>query len=229
MSNMTSDCLFYLPVIHVPKSKKVSVTVLHAQIPSAYYNINSSNDQLTYTINTTSLLKKTVYLAHSNYNITSLITHIKTLIEADFNIIYSSSSNKLTISHGLYEFELNNESTCFELLGFSHVNHLSTTKILISDNVVNLFTVRTLQIASDNFILNNIDSFNPNNSNILASIPVTSSYNSIISYSNIHNVHSEINNTRNLTNLHLKITDQDGNTIDLNNSHWSLTLMLTIK
>jgi hypothetical protein len=201
---------------------------LHAQLPGSYYNINHSNNKLVYKIDGS--LYQTVYLEPSNYNINTLITHIKSLIEVDFDITYSVSSNKLTIVNGtLIDFVINESSTCHELLGFSITNHESVDGVLISDNVVNLFLIRTLQICSDNFILNNIDSFNPNNSNILASIPVSSSFNSIISYNNPHDVHSEINNTRNLTNLHVKITDQDANEIELNGVHWSITLLLTIK
>jgi hypothetical protein len=225
--------VFHLPHIHVRKTKKVSISVLHAQIPGSYYNINNSNNILVYSIDDGSLpgepVKKTVQMQPSNYNINTLITHIESLLEVEFDITYSASSNKLTITHSTFDFELDDSSTCFELLGFSSVDHESTSQTLTSDNVVNLFNIRTLHICSDNFILNNIDSFNPNNSNILASIPITSSFNSIISYSNPHDVHSEINNTRNLTNLHIKITDQDSNVIELNNAHWSITLLLSIK
>lgn len=227
INSYTSDCIFHLPHIHVSKTKKVSISVLHAQIPGSYYNINSTNNKLVYSINDGSI--QTVLLQPSNYNVNTLITHIESLLEVEFDITYSVSSNKLTITHNTYDFKLDDSSTCFELLGFSSMNHESVLQTLVSDNVVNLFTIRTLQICSDNFILNNIDSFNPNNSNILASIPITSSFNSIISYSNPHDVHSEINNTRNLTNLHIKITDQDSNVIELNNAHWSITLLLSIK
>ena len=227
INDQTSDCVFHLPQINIRKSDKTSLTVLNAQIPSSFYNINSNNDKLVYNIN--GGLTKIVYLAHSNYNINTLKTHIISLIGSNFTITYSPSSNKLTIVNLVYEFEFEESSTCFELLGFSMSDHNSTLKTLTSDNVVNLFTIRNLQIASDNFILSNIDSYNPNNSNILASIPVNTTYNGIISYTNNHDVYSEINNTRNLTNLHIRITDQDGDIIELNNAHWSITLLLSIK
>ena len=229
INSQTSDCIFHLPHINVSKSKQISISVLHAQIPGSYYNINHSNNKLVYKI--TDTFYQTVYLEPSNYNINTLISHIKSLINVDINISYSVSSNKLTITNnsGATFFIIGKESTCLELLGFSAKEHTSVNDILISDNVVNLFLIRTLQICSDNFILNNIDIYNPNNSNILASIPITSSFNSIISYNNSHDVHSEINNTRNLTNLHIKLTDQDANTIELNGAHWSITLLLTIK
>jgi len=227
INDQTSNCVFHLPPINVKKTKNVTVTVLNAQIPSSYYNVDSFNDSLIYNIDGGNT--QTFTLKHSNYNINTLKAHMLTLIGLHFSIIYSTASNKLTISNDTHDFELEQSSTCFELLGFSDNDHSSTSRILTSDNVVNLFTVRNLHIVSDNFILNNINSYNPNNSNILASIPVTTSYNGIISYANIHDVHSEINNTRNLTNLHIKITDQDGNIIELNNAHFSLTLLLSIK
>ena len=227
INDQTSDCIFHLPHINVRKSKNITVSILNAQIPSSFYNVNSNNHKLVYNIN--GGVTQTVYFTHSNYNINTLKTHILSLIESSFTITYSTSSNKLTIVNTLYDFELEESSTCFELMGFSVADHSSQSLILISDNVVNLFTIRTLQIASDNFILNNIDNFNPNNSNILASIPINTTYNGIISYSNVHDIQSEINNTRNLTNLHIKITDQDGKVIELNNINWSLTLLLSIE
>ena len=38
-----------------------------------------------------------------------------------------------------------------------------------------------------------------------------------------------IHHARNLTNLHIKLTDQDDDVIDLNGIHWSLTLEIDIE
>jgi len=227
INGQTADCVFHLPPINVRKSKNVTVTVLNCQIPSSYYNVNSTNNKLVYRINGGA--SQTIYFTKSNYNINTLKAHMITLLGSNFSITYTTSSNRLTIVNSTYDFLFEHSSTCFELLGFSESDHISNAKTLTSDNVVNLFTVRNLQIASDNFILNNVDSYKSNSSNILASIPINTSFNGIVSYNNIHDVHSEINNTRNLTNMHIKITDQDGDTIELNNVHWSLTLLLTVK
>jgi hypothetical protein len=60
-------------------------------------------------------------------------------------------------------------------------------------------------------------------------VPVNTIYNGVISYTNDHNVYSEINDVTNLTHLHIKLTDQDGDIINLNGTHFSITLLLTIK
>ena len=227
INGFTADCMFHLPPINVKRSTNITITVLNAQIPISFYNVNTNNDKIVYSVDGGET--ETVFLTHSNYNINTLKNHVTSLLGPGFISTYNSSSNKLTIINDTYDFLLEDSSTCFELLGFSLKNHSSNIRSLTSDNVVNLFTIRNLQIASDNFILNNINSYNPNNSNILACIPVSTTYNGIIGYTNIHDVHSEINNTRNLTNLHIKITDQDGQVIDFNSCHWSITLLLTIK
>jgi hypothetical protein len=87
INSQTSDCLFHLPHINVRKTKKVSISVLHAQIPGSYYNINSTNNILAYRINNGSL--QTVQIQPSNYNINTLITHIESLLEVEFDITYS--------------------------------------------------------------------------------------------------------------------------------------------
>ena len=73
-----------------------------------------------------------------------------------------------------------------------------------------------------------MNSSTPNNSSILCSIPITSSVGSIISYSNIYDVKNEVNHTNNLNLLHIKLTDQDCDVLDLNGVHFSLTLQLDI-
>lgn len=226
INNQTSDCIFFLPQLNIKKPKNITISVLSAQLPYSFYNINNTNNKLVYKINE---IVNTVYFTVSNYNVNSLKDHIVTLLGSDFNIIYSASANKFTISNTSFDFTLLESSNCFELLGLSESDHTSISRILISDLVCNLFTIRNIQIASENFILNNIDSFNPNNSNILASIPINTIYNGIIGYNNDHNVYSEINSVNNLTQLHIKLTDQDGDLIDLNGTHFSITLLLTIK
>ena len=224
--NDTADCIFHLPIINIKKADSVAIMVLHAQIPYSFYNVNETNDRLVYKINGDI---HTIYFLHSNYNINNLKEHISGLLGPNFTISYFSASNKLTFRNSVDEFEFVDSSTCFELIGMSDKNHHSEGRILISDIVINLFTVRNLHIASNNFILNNVDSYNPNKSNILSSIPISSNYNGIISYSNIHDVSSEINSAINLTHLHIMITNQDGDIVNLNGAHWSITLLITIK
>ena len=105
------------------------------------------------------------------------------------------------------------------------VPHIHQLKRLLKSNIsINLFTIRNIYISSNNLILNNVNSSTPNNSSILCSIPITTSQGSIISYSNIFNVQNEVYYTNNINLLHIKLTDQDYDLLDLNGVHFSMTL-----
>jgi hypothetical protein len=63
--------------------------------------------------------------------------------------------------------------------------------------------------------------------NILASVSVTGNPNSIIHYENTTSRHL-IHHLNNVTNLQIKLLDQDGDSLNLNGVNWSITLELII-
>ena len=95
--------------------------------------------------------------------------------------------------------------------------------------MINLFPIRQIYITSNYFILNNVNHASSSNANIITSINVVGNPYSIITYDNSSNNNHLIHNLNNINNLNIKITDQDGDLINFNGSHWSLTLVLTIK
>jgi len=117
-----------------------------------------------------------------------------------------------------------------EILGFEeNVLHNSSAKVMTSTCCINLFTIRNIYIQSSNLMLSNINNATPNNSCILCSIPLTTGQFSIINYSNTNNVQSRIDSLRNFLSLHISLTDQDGDILDLNGCHFSLTLQIDIE
>ena len=226
VNNYTSECLFVLPSLVIPKRSKISVSVQTASIPYSFYNCDDFNSKLNYIENSVTFSK---IIPQGNYNVNTLIVALKTLMGANFNIVYNSVDNTYTFTNTLYDFQLLSSSTCFEMLGFKDkTTYTSTAKSLKSVIAINLFTIRNIYVSSNNFMLNNVNSATPNNSSILCSIPIQSGSGSIISYSNIFNVYNEVHNVHNLTLLHIKLTDQDGDILDLNGIHFSLTLQIDI-
>lgn len=226
VNGYTSECLFVLPALTVPKRAKISVSCQTASIPYSFYNCDDFNSKLNYIENSITYNK---IIPQGNYNVLTLITALKTLMGVNFNIVYNTLDNTYTFTNTLYNFTLLSTSTCLEMLGFKDkLSYPSVSKSLTSNICINLFTIRNIYLSSNNFILNNVNNSTPNNSSILCSIPISSSSGSIISYSNIFNVINEVNNVNNLTLLHIKLTDQDGDILDLNGCHFSLTLQLDI-
>ena len=226
INSYTSECMFVLPALVIPKKSKVSVSVQTASIPYSFYNCDDFNSKLSYIENSITYNK---FIPQGNYNVNTLIVALKLLMGANFNIAYNNVDNSYTFTNTLYDFQLLASSTCFEMLGFKdNITYVSVSKSLKSVIAINLFTIRNIYISSNNFMLNNVNSTTPNNSSILCSVPIQSGSGSVISYSNIFNVYNEVHNVNNLTLLHIKLTDQDGAVLDLNGCHFSLTLQIDI-
>jgi hypothetical protein len=226
VNNYTSECLFRLPPLNIPKKSKINISIQTASIPSSFYNCDDFNNKFNIVVNG---INQNYIIPQGNYNINTLIIQLKALMGINFSISFNSLDNTITFSNTSYDFQFLSSSTCFEMLGFvDNISYVSISKVLKSTISINLFTIRNILISSNNFILNNINSNKPNDTSILCSIPINSSAGSIISYSNSFNVSNDVYNTTNLTLLHIKLTDQDGALLDLNGCHFSLTLQLDI-
>lgn len=226
INGYTSECMFVLPTINIPKKSKVSISVQTASIPYSFFNCDDFNSKIVYIENSITYTK---YIPQGNYNVNTLITALKILMGANFNITYSSLDNSYTFTNSIYEFQILSSSLCYEIIGFKSGSSYSSVGRSLKSNIsINLFTIRNIYISSNNLILNNVNSSTPNNSSILCSIPITSSQGSMISYSNIYDIKNEVYHTNNLNLLHIKLTDQDCDILDLNGVHWSMTLQLDI-
>ena len=234
-SEFTSDAVFHIPNIEIDKTEKAYISVKNAVFSYSWYNINFTNNILNYQVNN---INYTINLTKGNYNANTLKDHIYNLLTSQsyphgndnkFAITYDIKTNKYTFSHLHHDFGFYKTSNCFELLGFSESNKTSISRTLTSDIMINLFPIRQIYITSENFILNNVNHASSSNSNIITSINVVGNPYSIITYDNSSNNNHLIHNLNNINNLSIKITDQDGDLVNFNGSHWSLTLSLTIK
>lgn len=222
----TSNCIFHLPPIVKPKNSRIYLSVESASIPYSFYNIDGFNDTLIYSVGGGSNIVITI--PQGNYNVTTLRTYLLTAMP-NFTITYTSMNNTFTFTHSSNDFSFKSNSTCMEILGFEeNFIHDSSSRSLTSSCSINLFTIRNIYIQSNNLIVDNINHATPNNSSILCSIPLTTGQNSIINYTN-NNIQSRIDSVRNFTLLHLCLTDQDGDILDLNGVHWSCTLKMDFK
>lgn len=242
LDNNVADCIFTIPNIELDILKEdVYVSVRNAVLPYSWYVVNSTNNKLDLTIDGTSY---TINFPLGNYNVNTLATQLKSLIDAlqtqhghdgDLTITYLAKTNKYYFFHSRHQFSFLSTSTCLELLGFKDGQTYVASALpfqthkheLTSTIGINLFVVRAVYVNSNNFILQNINSSTPSNASILASISVTGNPNSIIHYENTTSKH-KIHTLNNINNLHIKLTDQDGDLLELNSINWSMTLELTI-
>lgn len=221
-SNNNADTEFYLPLIEIPSQYHLHVNVVHASIPFTFYNINSSNNVLNYSIEGTNY---SFIIAQGNYNVVNLKDYLMSNLPG-FIITYSPITNKYTFTQDYYGFSFLNTSTCLNILGFSQQTITSNGTSLTSTQSVNLNPIRCVCICSD-LPSSNISLNSKNKNNILCSIPITTQPNSIITYLNHNNF--KINTYANvLSSIRIQLMDQDGNLLNLNGTNWSMTIQFDV-
>ena len=140
---------------------------------------------------------------------------------------YNQNSNKLTFTHSQNNFMFMSNSTCFSILGFNdNTTVISTALSLTSINCVNVYNIKTIQVNS-NLITYNINKVQKNNYCILCSVPVSSQPFSLIEYINRTNFRTNLFLNR-IQKLKIRLTDDNGNLIDLNGCHYTMTLQLDV-
>lgn len=223
-NGFTSDCTFYLPPIEIPRKSRCYLSIQSCSIPYSFCNCDYYNNVLSYSLNGTDHV---INIEQGNYTVLTLAKYL--LDATGLTFTYNSTKNRYVITHPTYNFVLKSDSTCFELLGFpDNNNYSSASKSLTSIITINLFPIRAVLIESSNIICNNINAYEnqQNNASILASIPVNTSPNSIITYSNNGYTKFLVDHFDNFTNLNIRLTDQDGDTLDLNGCHWSMAIQI---
>jgi hypothetical protein len=164
-------------------------------------------------------------LSNGNYNITQLLDYL-ILNMIGFTITYNPITNKLTFLNS-NNFIFLKSSTCYSVLGFDQKNNISSSLSLISSNCVNIMNVKRINVVS-NFISYNIDKASLNNYSILCSIPINKPAYSLIEYNNTNNFRTNL--FLNLISLiKIKLTDENGQLIDLNGNNYCITLQLDIE
>ena len=223
--NGASDCEYMLPLIEIPDGFHIYLSVVSCLIPYSFYNINSSNNILQYSFDAITISTLTIPIG--NYNVNNLLTVLKNNISSGFTITYDSIKNKFTFSHTTTNFMFMSSSTCLQILGFTPSVTVSSLSLsLTSINCVNVYNIKNIQVNS-NLITYNINKLQKNNYCILCSVPITCTPFSLIEYINRTNFKTNLFLNR-ISNIKIKLTDDNGNLIDLNGCHYSITLQLDV-
>ena len=222
--NGTSNCLFDFGNLPVDDGE-IFVSIQSAQIPGTFYNVDSINQLFVYNVNGGANIN--LVIPPSNYNVNTLLAYLQSVMTG-FTITFDGQTNKYTFTHATNIFSFKSTSTCFELIGLKEgTTYNSTGLSLTSDLCVNFFTIQNVLIEVSNLITNNKTSnANENNPSILVSIPITTSQNSVLSYTNIFNLFERVHTVKNFASLQVRLLDQDLDLLDLNGANWTATLQI---
>ena len=219
------NCTWYLPFIEIPDQHHIHLSVQSAIIPVSFYNVNVSNNIISYSLSSNDSVVQQV-IPVGNYNAIQLKAILNTLIP--FTITYNTITNKFTFTHPTYNFTFYNiGSTCFSLLGLSLVNQVSVNKSLVSNYCANLSPIRAFQISTPTIKTGNISKSKELSQNVLMQIPINEGPNEIVSYFNATLFTSNLF-VNYMHEIQIVILDQNSNVIDLNGVEWSIVLQFDI-
>lgn len=220
-----SNAYFTISTIETPSDYSLHLSVLSANIPYSFYNVNSTNNTLIIIIGSNYY---TYTFSTGNYTINQFLLELQNKIPT-FIISYDKIKSKFTFSY-IANFTISILSTCLTIIGFSNVTDqlllYSSSNILTSIDCVNLQTFQCICVGT-NFISNSISTSNLKKPTVICCIPITTAPNSMITYINPSNYKINIFNSM-FSSINIKIMDQNGNLIDLNGCQWSMTLQIDV-
>ena len=205
------------------------VILQSAQIPYTFRNTNENNNYIDYKEN--GVLKTAIQINSGNYNILELITEIQnqlnnnTIFASDnYKLTYNQIENKVNISslssqntEFLFNSGANVLKSINKQLGYTNDNNILINNLTssTSDSYVDLIRIHSLFIRSNLSSNSSIDSESLTNTDILVNIPINTNPLSIIQYQYYEGMSFSLIDNDKITQINIRLTDQNGNLIDL--------------
>ena len=219
------------------------ISIISAQIPVSFYNINEYNNIFEGRINVSTNFTCTIPLG--NYNANSLCLFLNTFITALGFPTITFSIDKIT-GKLIWKYPnptddptrallFKKESICQEIFGFQKEIDYSGTSYSIGGGnsyvelrsvyPMNLLGAKVLSIKSPSLNTTNFSSVYKSANTLLATIPVDATLFGQIDYHNYANLKTSFNNT-DLNSLEIQIYDENNNLVDFNGVNWAITLAI---
>lgn len=221
-----SDVVFKFPGLVKPEQHITSVKfqLVDAQIPVSFYNINYTNNTLSYQINS---VNYSISADPGNYNFNSLATNLISKFLSNghtFTMTINKQNGIISLATPATNFILS-VSPMFSVLGLLLSNHTSSSFSLTADYPLNLLGITKIKIQSTNMCTYNADSFNSGFSNNLGLISVDQPSFGLIVYENKSSSKFVLRDNI-IDEIDIQLVDQNNNLINFNNIDWNLTILI---
>lgn len=217
-----ANSVYYLPVIEIPDGYHIYLSLQNANIPYSFYSITATDN--TFIWGLVSQPSNIYNIEPGNYTITQLINSLKSIMGVAYTITFDPITCKIRFEHTTTNFIIY-ASSFNHIIGFSKTtNSTSVSRILVGRDCVNLNQIRALNIEV-NFPTYNVNVAQPQNQNILATIPVFVAPFSIITYTNTNNFRTNLYVNK-LDQIQIRIVDNSGLLVNLNGINYQMTLQL---
>jgi len=221
--------------IAVNENEIVHVTLTSLELPYSFYNISSALNNNILVYENSIGVKTTLTLLSQDYSITQLVNYLNA--DTGFSAIFTTSYNKQRMKITFINKDI---EARFIYFSDSNINKLigwEDTQIDIdipvdlvgieSSGVINMASVHSLFIRS-NLSTGNIQSSRNGNSTILQKVSVDRNSGGIIYFNQNDQQQVSVLNPQVISTIEIRITDQNDNTIDLNNVNYEMSFLFEI-
>ncbi len=224
----------YSPSINLDRTQKYEIALVDANVPNSWYNIAASNGNNTLRYHNGDSVWKTITFSDGQYSVSAINSYIQSKIDGNgdtgTNVSIVGNTNTLKVDITLsnnYVIDLSNNgtSTFYSLLGFTSSTATLTTNQTTSSpgdvditNGINGFVLHCDLVDYGKSYIGNtttsaIYSFN---------YSVSAGYNEHIEPNNL--LWLPLNKNINISSVHVYITDQNNNVIDLNGEPMNISV-----
>lgn len=221
--------------IAVNENEIVHVTLTSLELPYSFYNISSALNNNVLVYENSIGVKTTLTLLSQDYSITQLVNYLNadTGFSAVFTTSYNKQRMKITFINKDIEarFIYFSDSNINKLIGWEDTQiDIDIPVDLVgieSSGVINMASVHSLFIRS-NLSTGNIQSSRNGNSTILQKVSVDRNSGGIIYFNQNDQQQVSVLNPQVISTIEIRITDQNDNTIDLNNVNYEMSFLFEI-
>ena len=228
-----SDVVFDFKSIlsNEPSILYIEAGLQSAEIPITFYNIDITNNQLNYTIDT---IAYSAIITPGSYNYN---TFVSTLISSllvnghTFSFVLNRATNILTMSltAGGVNWTSILSSSMYYIIGLpsSQTTYVVGSNIFTFPQMFNLLGQKKLKIYSSNLAIDSFDSVGNQTNNLICTLSINQPSFGMLLYNNFDSVYGHMK-TSYLSTIDIQIRDELGNQINFNNINWTMTIVLIL-
>jgi hypothetical protein len=208
-------------IINATTGNNILIQLLDGVFPHSFYPIDNSNNKLSWEYE--GQHKDDIIVTPGHYSASELCTELLNDMSGgrpNLKVTFNPKDNKVTFSD-TKDITLKPNGTILQTLGFNNQVDISSNS-LTGSNQINLSGPDSFYLHIDNLNLQNIDP-SGNTDNLLARIPIISSFNGYTFYYNERNSPNILSN-KSISNFEIRLEDKSGKHINFNGLHWSITL-----
>jgi hypothetical protein len=220
-----------LDPLTTPQGYTLQIRLLNAWLPHTYYSIFDGNDTLVLHYDDGGMIPGepvTIKVPRGNRSIDDIVAFLNDGRLDEYVTIYDENTNKLSLrgtENADHHVVIGEGTTCTRLLGLSvgdSAQIVDGELLLTAGRVVDLTRTSSVFVHS-NLLTQNRDPRTRRVGDILAKIPSSAQFNGIDHYSS--DAFVDVAN-RYLSYVSIRLSDDDGRTLDLNGGRFTATLKI---